>query len=204
MKVLGTNAEGTSVKMTTEVLSKTAWETVYEEDDTLPAGTEQVKVTPYGGAKVKSYRSVYDKDGKLLSGSSAVYKGVADGEYAVGCTFEEGGAKYVADVAPVKLIYMKEGVISKPDGIYIIKNAKHMENAKKFIDFATSAECVELGAKNGSYQFLVVDGARQPQAAIDAGIDKVNVMDYDFDDAKKNTGHYVEDFTKAVNAAVTA
>ena len=67
-----------------------------------------------------------------------------------------------------------------------------------------SAECVELGAKNGSYQFLVVDGARQPQAAIDAGIDKVNVMDYDFDDAKKNTGHYVEDFTKAVNAAVTA
>ncbi|WP_300383072.1 extracellular solute-binding protein, partial [Clostridium sp.] len=35
-------------------------------------------------------------DGKLLSGSSAVYKGVADGEYTVGLTFEEGGAKYVA------------------------------------------------------------------------------------------------------------
>ena len=72
-------------------------------------------------------------DGKLLSGSSAVYKGVADGEYTVGCTFEEGGAKYVADGAPVKLIYMKEGVISKPDGIYIIKNAKHMENAQTLI-----------------------------------------------------------------------
>ena len=79
-------------------------------------------------------------DGKLLSGSSAVYKGVADGEYAVGCTFEEGGAKYVADGAPVKLVYMKEGVISKPDGVYIIKNAKNMENAKKFIDFITSKE----------------------------------------------------------------
>ena len=83
-------------------------------------------------------------DGKLLSGSSAVYKGVADGEYAVGCTFEEGGAKYVADGAPVKLVYMKEGVISKPDGIYIIKNAKHMENAKKFIDFITSKEAQTL------------------------------------------------------------
>ena len=79
-------------------------------------------------------------DGKLLSGSSAVYKGVADGEYAVGCTFEEGGAKYVADGAPVKLIYMKEGVISKPDGVYIINKAKNMENAKKFIDFITSKE----------------------------------------------------------------
>ena len=83
-------------------------------------------------------------DGKLLSGSSAVYKGVADGEYAVGLTFEEGGAKYVADGAPVKLVYMKEGVISKPDGIYIIKNAKHMENAKKFIDFITSKEAQSI------------------------------------------------------------
>ena len=79
-------------------------------------------------------------DGKLLSGSSAVYKGVADGEYAVGLTFEEGGAKYVADGAPVKLVYMKEGVISKPDGVYIIKKAKNMENAKKFIDFITSKD----------------------------------------------------------------
>ncbi|RDU23213.1 ABC transporter substrate-binding protein [Anaerosacchariphilus polymeriproducens] len=78
--------------------------------------------------------------GKLLSGSSAVYKGVADGEYTVGLTFEEGGAKYVADGAPVKLIYMKEGVISKPDGVYIIKGAKNMENAKKFIDFVTGKE----------------------------------------------------------------
>jgi iron(III) transport system substrate-binding protein len=79
-------------------------------------------------------------DGKLLSGSSAVYKGVADGEYAVGCTFEEAGAQYVADGAPVKLVYMKEGVISKPDGVYIIKKAKNMENAKKFIDFITSKD----------------------------------------------------------------
>ena len=79
-------------------------------------------------------------DGKLLSGSSAVYKGVADGEYTVGLTFEEGGAKYVADGAPVKLVYMKEGVISKPDGVYIIKDAKNMENAKKFIDFITGKD----------------------------------------------------------------
>ena len=83
-------------------------------------------------------------DGKLLSGSSAVYKGVADGEYIVGLTFEEGSAKYVADGAPVKLVYMKEGVISKPDGIYIIKNAKHMENAKKFIDFITECDVKPL------------------------------------------------------------
>lgn len=79
-------------------------------------------------------------DGKLLSGSSAVYKGVADGEYVVGLTFEEGAAKYVADGAPVKVVYMEEGVISKPDGIYIIKDAKNMDNAKAFIDFVTGKD----------------------------------------------------------------
>ncbi len=83
-------------------------------------------------------------DGKLLSGSSAVYKGVADGEYTVGLTFEEGAAKYVKDGAPVKVVYMEEGTISKPDTVQIIKGAKNMDNAKKFIDFVTSKETQTL------------------------------------------------------------
>ncbi len=82
-------------------------------------------------------------DGKLLSGSSAVYKGVADGEYAVGLTYEEGGINYVVSGSPVKVIYMKEGVISKPEGVYIIKGGKNLENAKKFVDY-----CVSLDAQN--------------------------------------------------------
>ena len=34
-------------------------------------------------------------DGKLLGGSSAVYKGVADGEYTVGLSFEQGASLYL-------------------------------------------------------------------------------------------------------------
>lgn len=83
-------------------------------------------------------------DGKLLSGSSAVYKGVADGEYTVGLTFEEGAATYVKSKAPVKIVYMKEGVISQTDGSAIIKGAKNMDNAKKFIDFISSKETQTL------------------------------------------------------------
>jgi iron(III) transport system substrate-binding protein len=79
-------------------------------------------------------------DGKLLSSSSAVYKGVADGEYTVGLTFEEGGANYVSAGAQVKLVYMKEGVVFKDDGVYLVKNAPHLENGKKFIDYVTGKE----------------------------------------------------------------
>ncbi len=72
---------------------------------------------------------------KLVSGSSAVYKGVGDGEYAVGLTFEEGALNYVAPGKPVEVVYMEEGVIFKANGSYLIKNSPNPENAKLFIDF---------------------------------------------------------------------
>lgn len=75
IKILGTNVDGTYVKMTNEVLSKTNWETVYKDDDTLPAGTEKVTTTPYTGYKVKSYRNVYSADGKLIS---STYEATSD------------------------------------------------------------------------------------------------------------------------------
>jgi iron(III) transport system substrate-binding protein len=79
-------------------------------------------------------------EGKLLDSSSSVYNGVAQGEYVVGLTFEEAAAKYVESGAPVEIIYPVEGTIIRPDGVSIIKNAKNIENAQKFIDFVTSQE----------------------------------------------------------------
>ncbi|MCM3718087.1 ABC transporter substrate-binding protein [Fictibacillus phosphorivorans] len=85
-------------------------------------------------------------DHKLLSGSSAVYKGVADGEYSVGLTFEEPVVNYMNDGAPVDIVYPKEGTIVKPDGVVIIKGANNLENAKKFVDFITNEESQTLVA----------------------------------------------------------
>lgn len=79
-------------------------------------------------------------DGQLLSGSSEVYRGVAAGRYAVGLTFEEGAAHYVADDSPIRLIYMEEGVISKPDVVCIAKNAGHRAAAEAFVDFVTGKD----------------------------------------------------------------
>lgn len=79
-------------------------------------------------------------DNKILDSSSAVYKGVADGEYSVGLTYENAAADYVSSGAPVQIVYMKEGVIMKANGACIVKNAKNIENAKKFIDYITSFE----------------------------------------------------------------
>ena len=96
-------------------------------------------------------------NGKLLGGSSAVYQGVANGEYTVGLTFEEGAAKYVKSGAPVEVIYMNEGVISKPDCVQIIKGAKNMDNAKKFIDFVTSKTTQQMIARKLSRRSVRID-----------------------------------------------
>ena len=57
---------------------------------------------------------------------------------------------------------------------------------------------MELAAKNGSYQFLVIDNAEQPSQAAEFGLDPNNVMDYDFQDAKDNTTTYVEEVMNAL------
>ena len=67
VKVLGTNATGITAKMTNEKLSTTDFQVVYEDDPTLAPGTEKVKTTPYTGSKWKTYRDLYDANGKLIS-----------------------------------------------------------------------------------------------------------------------------------------
>lgn len=87
-------------------------------------------------------------DGRLLDSSADVYEGVARGRYVVGCTFEEAALTYQRLGAPVRIVYMKEGVISEPDGVYIIRNAKNMAAAKQFVDFITGHGAQSYIARN--------------------------------------------------------
>ena len=66
VKVLGTNTTGQYAKVTNKVLETTPWETVYQEDETIAPGKEEVKTTPYTGYKVETYHTIYDKDGKVI------------------------------------------------------------------------------------------------------------------------------------------
>jgi iron(III) transport system substrate-binding protein len=133
------------------------------------------------------------------SGSGAS-KAVGKGECKIGIGFLHDVITQIVDnkYTTIGMAAPSDGTAFEVGATAILKGCKHPELAKKFIDFALTPDCVELGAKNGSYQFLVLDNAKQPQAAIDAGLSTVKVMDYDFDDAKKNIGHYVEDFQKVV------
>ena len=99
VKLLGTNVTGITAKMTNEKLSTTDFQVVYEDDPTLAPGTEQVKTTPYTGSKWKTYRHLYDADGKFISTSyeatsdykarnKVILKGPAPAEIPAGGTAE--------------------------------------------------------------------------------------------------------------------
>lgn len=79
-------------------------------------------------------------DGKISSSSSNVYKTVADGEMAVGLSYEDPVAKLINDGGNVEIVYPEEGVVFLPASAAIIKGTSNRENAEKFIDFIISQE----------------------------------------------------------------
>ncbi len=81
---------------------------------------------------------------KVLGSSSAVWKGVRDGEYTIGLSYEDPCLTLINDGADVGVVYMEEGTVFLPAGSAIIKGAKNLEAAKLFIDFITSKEVQDV------------------------------------------------------------
>lgn len=84
---------------------------------------------------------VANLDGKFASGSSAAYKNVVNGEYAVGLCNEDKVISYMKDGADVSPVYAKEGITLRTSNIARIKGGANAKNAKLFIDFVVSLEC---------------------------------------------------------------
>lgn len=83
-------------------------------------------------------------DGKVANSSSQVYKGVAGGEYTVGLTWEDPAVSQQINGAPVRVVFASEGAIFPGESVQIIKGAKNMDAAKKFVDYMLSEKIQNL------------------------------------------------------------
>lgn len=79
-------------------------------------------------------------DGIVLSSSSSVYKGTADGEYDIGLTYEEAALRYRSEGASLDIVYPEEGTNIFMSPVTIVKGGPNTENAKLFVDYVLSAE----------------------------------------------------------------
>ena len=141
---------------------------------------------------------VYTKSG---SGPS---KNVGTGECVIGIGFLHDGITQIIDngYENVALVIPADGTTCEIGPVAIFKGAAHPNAAKLFVEYALSPDCVELADDNGSYQFLVIDNAEQPEAAVQFGLDPSLVWDgYDFAKAVEDTAQNVEDVMTALENA---
>lgn len=98
-------------------------------------------------------------NGKVVSSSSSVYKGVYNGEYVVGLTYEDPCVTLLKDGADnIQIIYPIEGTVFLPAQIGIVNDAKNLENARAFVDFMLSEEAqIFLGEQTTSRPIRPVD-----------------------------------------------
>ena len=102
----------------------------------------------------------------------------------------------------VGLVVPSDGTACEIGPVAIFKGAAHPNAAHLFMEYALSPDCVELAAEHGSYQFLVIDNAKQPEAAAEFGLDPSLVWDgYDFAKAVTDTEQNVADVMAAIAAA---
>ncbi len=130
-------------------------------------------------------------------------KNVGTGECIIGIGFlHDGVYQILQGYDNIGLIIPEDGTSYEIGSTAIFEGCEHPNAAKLWIEFALSPDCVELADDAGSYQFLVIDDAQQPEALqAFPELDPSKTIDYDFADAKENTSKYVSDYFDALGAA---
>jgi iron(III) transport system substrate-binding protein len=108
-------------------------------------------------------------------------------------TFEEAAAALLSEGENIKIVYMKEGVLSAPDCICLIKNAPNMENAKAFIDFVTGYEAQSLIAQHLNRRSVRSD-VKHSKYLIDK--DKINIIYSDSKLVHSMSSEWIQHFIK--------
>ena len=158
-------------------------------------------IQKYGHDQGIQYLVDLDKNiAQYTKSGSGPSKAIGTGECTIGIGMLHDGIYQIVDQEHenVGLQIPSSGASYEVGATAIFKGAAHPNAAKLWIEYALSPACVDLAQKNGSYQFLVIDNAKQPEIATEYGVDPNNVMDYNFEDAKKHTEQYVKDVMEAL------
>lgn len=109
---------------------------------------------------------------------SAPIKATARGETTVGITFMHDMVTQVVSGFPVEIVAPCEGTGYEIGSMSIIKDARNMDSAKKFYDFALRADIQTRAREAKAYQVPSNSGATPPDEAPD--LEKLTLIDYDF------------------------
>lgn len=84
----------------------------------------------------------------FVTSSQAVFQNVARGEIEIGITGESNIAQLISEGWPVAAVYPSEGTGLRFDAVGIIAGGPNPDNARLFMDFATSLRTHEIAAQH--------------------------------------------------------
>lgn len=109
---------------------------------------------------------------------SAPIRAAARGETGIGVSFLHDVATQIAAGFPIEMVVPSEGTGYEIGCMSLIRGARHEEEAKKFFDWALSAEAQELGARAKSFQVPSNRTADIPPEA--PRVETSQLIDFDF------------------------
>jgi iron(III) transport system substrate-binding protein len=109
---------------------------------------------------------------------SAPIKSAARGENTVGIVFMHDAVKQAVAGFPIKVVAPCEGTGYEIGSMSLIKGARNMDEAKKFYDWALSADAQSLALQVNAFQVPSNKGAETSPKAPKLG--DIKLIDYDF------------------------
>jgi iron(III) transport system substrate-binding protein len=124
-------------------------------------------------------KALHKNINQYTKSGAAPARAAATGESLVGITFQHDAVIQAIGGAAVKIVSPCEGTGYEIGSMSIIKGAKNLDNAKKWYDWALSAEGQAVGAANKvSYQVPSNKAAPVPPQAPKLG--DIKLINYDF------------------------
>ena len=160
-------------------------------------------VQMWGEEKAEEYWVAFDKNiDQYTKSGGGPSKNVGPGECNIGIGFLHDAIYQIANNGydNIGMSVPSSGTSAEVGAVSIFAGAKHPNAAKLFIEFCLTPECVERAAETGSFQFLVLKNAKQPEVIEKFGLTLDACIDYDFADAKANTTSRVERFFEVIGA----
>ena len=109
---------------------------------------------------------------------SAPIKAAAKGENTIGIVFMHDAVKQAVSGFPIKVVAPCEGTGYEIGSMSIIKGARNIESAKKFYDWALSADAQSLALQVKAYQVPSNKSSKTSPAAPD--LSSIKLIDYNF------------------------
>ncbi|PPC74579.1 Fe(3+) ABC transporter substrate-binding protein [Pokkaliibacter plantistimulans] len=95
------------------------------------------------------YKALKNNDTMAQGGNGGVLKALASGTKSYGMLVDYMAIREKAKGAPIDFVFPKEGVSMVTEPVAILKQAKHLAAAKKFVDFVLSQQGQQLVLSQG-------------------------------------------------------